>query len=257
MTSVKIWQLLLWPFALISEGKECPLPVLDGNYVLTPESALQNNFPENSEAFLECSNGYEREAGSTSILCTDGKWSDVELICKKRDCGQPKPSPKMSYIIESGTLFGEYIKPRCERGYFLEGSSYRQCLVNGWSGRSECTLITCDPPIEIENGKIVSYKEAPELDDVIEYSCNANYILAGNRYMKCGEDGEYDSHPPICQDMKIQTKESITTNIDTTNSGLHERVGEQPATYSQSSVIMGSVVSGNLYFCFILFVLFF
>ncbi|XP_051997154.1 complement decay-accelerating factor isoform X2 [Xyrauchen texanus] len=215
MTSVKTWQLLLLPFALVSVGKaECPQPSLHGKYVLSLESTQKNHFPENSEATLECSNGHLRDYGSTKIICRGGMWSDVELICKKRDCGPPKPSPHMKYSILDGTLFGAFARPECERGYFLEGSSHRQCLVSGWGGRSRCTLITCDPPVQIEHGKIMTYKDAPELDDVIEYSCETNYILIGNRFLTCGEEG-YDSTPPICKENQTQTTASITTNIAT------------------------------------------
>ncbi|XP_051568424.1 complement decay-accelerating factor isoform X3 [Myxocyprinus asiaticus] len=246
MTSVKTWQLLLLPFALVSVGKaDCPLPVLGGKYVLTSESTQKNNFPENSEASLECPNGHLKDSGSNVITCRGGKWSDVELICKKRDCGTPKPSPHMTYSISDGTLFGAYARPICERGYFLEGSSHRQCLVTGWGGKHKCIRITCEPPVKIEHGKIMTYKESPELDDVIEYSCNANYILIGNKSLTCGEDGEYDSPPPTCEEIQTHTTASITTNIATSigTTALHLDEIQTQTTASITTNIATSIAT--------------
>ncbi|XP_057194028.1 membrane cofactor protein isoform X1 [Triplophysa rosa] len=210
MANAKVWLLLLLHFALVSMGRaDCPLPQLNGSVLLSERSILQNNFPDTSEAFLECLNGFQRESGSTSISCFNGEWSAVELKCKKVDCGQPKPSPHMTYIISEGTLFGSYTRPICQRGYYLEGSSYRQCLVTGWSGKSMCSLIICEKPAEIAHGKIVTqlHKEDVVMDDVIEYSCDASYVLDGNRFMRCNDDGEYDSPPPTCKAIECQVPE--------------------------------------------------
>uniref|UniRef100_A0A8C2K8F5 Sushi domain-containing protein n=1 Tax=Cyprinus carpio TaxID=7962 RepID=A0A8C2K8F5_CYPCA len=218
MTSVKVWALLLLPLSLVSLGTaDCPFPFFNGkNVVLSSESILKNSFPDNSEAFVECAKGYVREDGSTSITCLNGNWSPVNLICKKMDCGQPKPSPHMRYIISEGTLFGAYIKNECEMGYDLEGSSFRQCLVSGWSGKAKCILTTCDLPDPVEHGKMVPPRNIPEFNDVITFSCDDNYILVGNASITCGEYGEYSSPPPKCIVITTPTKGSTTTNKATT-----------------------------------------
>ncbi|XP_067230190.1 probable maltase-glucoamylase 2 isoform X3 [Chanodichthys erythropterus] len=142
MTSVKAWPLLLLQFSLVSMEKGCPFPDLNGKIILSAESRQKNNFPDNSQAVVECIRGHEREEGSDVIICRSGKWSDPELKCKKIDCGLPEDLPHMNYSITEGTLFGARIKPICERGYDLEGSSYWQCLVSGWSGKSKCSSPT-------------------------------------------------------------------------------------------------------------------
>ncbi|XP_073708506.1 membrane cofactor protein isoform X2 [Garra rufa] len=207
MTTVKAWSLLLLQFSLVSMGKGCPLPELTGNFVLSSDSILKNSFPDNSQALLECAKGYERKDGSSSITCLNGVWSDVELICKKIDCGQPNPSPHMSYNIRDGTLFGAYIQPVCDIGYDLEGTSHRQCLVSGWSGRAECLLTTCLPLDQIEHGKTNAPREEPEFNDVITFSCDEEYILVGNSSITCGEYGEYSSPPPNCKAIECPVPE--------------------------------------------------
>ncbi|XP_056607533.1 complement factor H [Triplophysa dalaica] len=217
MANAKVWLLLLLRLALVSMGRgDCPLPQLTSSVLLSERSILQNNFPNNSEAFLECPNGFQIESGSTSIFCRDREWSAVELKCKKIDCGEPKPSPHMTYILTDGTLFGAYTKPVCERGYYLEGLSYRQCLVRGWSGKSKCSLMTCLKPAEIAHGKIVTQLEKEDIvvDDIIEYSCNASYALHGNRFITCNEDGNYNLPPPTCKSTECQVPE-VKSGIQT------------------------------------------
>ncbi|TRY89374.1 hypothetical protein DNTS_015308 [Danionella cerebrum] len=160
---------------------------------------LKNVFPDDSVAVVECAKGYTRTEGSSSITCLNGTWSTVELTCQKIDCGVPTPSPHMKYRIEKGTLFGDFIQPVCDEGYDLEGSSFRQCLVSGWSGRVECTLITCEVPDQIEHGEVTFPKPVPKYNDSIEYSCHEDYILVGNRTIRCDGNGEYSSLPPECK----------------------------------------------------------
>ncbi|KAK7145150.1 hypothetical protein R3I94_011293 [Phoxinus phoxinus] len=208
MTCVKTWPLLLLPFSLLSVAKaDCRSPVLNGKFILSAKSIQKNNFPEDSTAVVECPKGQERKEGSDSIICTNGNWSAVELICQKIDCGSPEVSLHMNYSIPNGTLFGAFIQPKCEKGYDPEGSSFRQCLVSGWSGTSKCTLITCDEPAPIEHGKFIKPREIPVFDDAIEYSCDENYTLSGNRFITCGNDWKYNLPPPECKEIECKVPE--------------------------------------------------
>lgn len=201
-SSRSVWTLgLLLLLEFVSTGKadECSRPVLSGNRVLTDEASLKNDFPDGSKVTIECAYGFEVVHGSDTITCTGGTWSDAELTCKKKDCGPPKLSSNLTYIV-NGTLLGDLIKPVCDKGYYLQGSSHRQCLPIGWSGKAQCLLITCDKPIEISHGMITVRPETefPKMEDVIEYTCNPGYNLVGNKSIWCQEDGEYSSKPPTC-----------------------------------------------------------
>ncbi|ROL50792.1 Membrane cofactor protein [Anabarilius grahami] len=147
MTSVKAWPLLLLQFSLVSMGKGCPFPVLNGKLILSEKSRQINNFPDNSNAFVECPKGHESAEGSNVIICTNGKWSDPELKCK---------------------------------------------------------MITCDEPNPIEHGKFSKPRNIIQLDDVVEYSCDDNYTLVGNKSITCGQYWEYSSPPPQCKAIKCR-----------------------------------------------------
>ncbi|XP_053088000.1 CUB and sushi domain-containing protein 1 isoform X2 [Pangasianodon hypophthalmus] len=199
---MSLWTLLLFLLAFVSRGKagECPRPVPEGNVLLTESAMLKNNFPDGSEVTLKCATGYVVVQGSNTIQCVSGEWSKQELTCKKKDCGLPRSTPNMNYHIPTDTLFGAYIRPVCDRGYYLQGSSYRQCHANGWGGRSQCLLVTCGKLPEIPHSVIVSEpaKEIIGFGDVIEYSCEDKYTLVGNRSVVCQENGNYSSLPQ-CQ----------------------------------------------------------
>uniref|UniRef100_A0A8C7J813 Complement decay-accelerating factor n=1 Tax=Oncorhynchus kisutch TaxID=8019 RepID=A0A8C7J813_ONCKI len=196
---------LIYLIFITSGNSECPKPQVERNehVVLTNDALLKNDFPEGSEVLFQCTNGYMKAQGSESITCTSGEWSTLELICKKKDCGAPKEMPHLTYEFDKeGTLFGASARAICDKGYQIQGSSYRQCYATGWSGRSRCEVVTCEEPIDIMNGMISEKpdKQFPEYGDVIQYSCDEGYTLIGNISIECDEDGEY-SFLPECKDV--------------------------------------------------------
>ncbi|KAF5905652.1 complement component receptor 1-like protein, partial [Clarias magur] len=194
-----LWTRLLFLVAFVSRGEagECLKPELNGNVVFTDSALLKNNFPNGSSVTLECAVGYEVANGSDTVTCQSGNWSEQKLICKKKDCGLPRSTPNLSYSTPDGTLFGAYIKPICDSGYYLQGSSYRQCLASGWTGRSKCLMVTCGKIPEIPHSIIVSkpQKEILAFNDVIEYSCEDTFTLEGNGSVVCQQNGKYSSLP--------------------------------------------------------------
>ncbi|KAF4079075.1 hypothetical protein AMELA_G00188920 [Ameiurus melas] len=191
-----LWTLLLLDFVSRGNAGECPKPVLEGDVVLSNSAILKNNFPHESDIILECAKGYEVDNGSNSIKCLNGVWSKQELTCRKKDCGHPNPFPNMGYRILQGTLFGARVQPVCDRGYFLQGSSYRQCLVNGWTGKPKCLPVRCGDLPKIPHSVIVSnLTKYLKFKEVIEYRCEENYTLVGNGSVVCQENRKYSSFP--------------------------------------------------------------
>ncbi|XP_056256176.1 complement decay-accelerating factor isoform X5 [Seriola aureovittata] len=206
--------LLLYLFVL-EAAANCPNPEGRENIVLTTEALLLNTFPEGIGVTLECANGYVKESGSEVISCTDGKWTEPDLICKKKDCGLPQPQPHMHFDTSGGTLFGAVIKVTCDKGYDISGLSHKHCLSKGWNGKSTCEIVTCEEPAEVTNGR--SHWDGqgePEYGQVINFVCDEGYILVGPTSIMCTETGEYNSEPPKCQG--VTTEDRITTTIATT-----------------------------------------
>ncbi|KAK5621748.1 hypothetical protein CRENBAI_017932 [Crenichthys baileyi] len=154
----------------------CPRPDSGDNFVPSDEALLKNDFPEGSEVTLECGNGYEKQSGSGIINCIDKKWTEPDLICKKKDCGPPKAEPHMYFDTSKGTLFGSSIKVMCEEGYQISGVTYIKCFSTGWFGKPTCK----------------------QYGQMINFTCNEGYVMLGNRSILCTKTGEYDSLPPQC-----------------------------------------------------------
>ncbi|XP_034388974.1 complement decay-accelerating factor, GPI-anchored isoform X7 [Cyclopterus lumpus] len=194
--------LLLFLHLLVPKAAaDCPKPQGRVNIVLTNEALLMNDFPEGVDVTLECANGYVIESGSGSMTCVDEKWTEPDLTCKKKDCGTPKPQPNMSFNISAGTLFGAVMKVVCDKGFQVDGSSYKQCYASGWSGRAKCGIVTCDEPGEVTNGRSSwESQDKPKYGEIIQYVCNEGYALVGGNSAVCSETGEYDSLPPACEE---------------------------------------------------------
>ncbi|XP_051931196.1 complement decay-accelerating factor, GPI-anchored isoform X2 [Hippocampus zosterae] len=215
-TNLKLTSLLFFCCCFVWRSEaDCGRPQRGQNSVFTDQALLMDKFPEGSSVTLECSNGYEKEAGSEVITCQNDNWTQVELICKKRDCGVPKPQPNMIFDNTSGTLFGDVVHVTCEKGYEISGSSFKQCFFLGWLGKSECHIKTCKRPAEVSNGNNSwDSQDPPTYGQVILYNCDKGYTLIGNGSILCDETGQYDSPPPECKVLSATTMSSAAAHRD-------------------------------------------
>ncbi|XP_011611951.1 complement decay-accelerating factor isoform X2 [Takifugu rubripes] len=195
----------------VNAAAQCQKPQATEIIVLSEAALLLNSFPEGSEVILECGRGYEKESGSGATVCTNREWRKPNLTCKEMDCGLPKSEPNMKFNTSQGTRFRALVRVFCDKGYYLIGSSFRQCFPRGWVGRAKCKIVTCDQPGNVTNGmNLWNSKDRPKYGDTIEYLCNGGYTLVGKEKIVCTETGKYDSHPPECQGV---TKENGITTV--------------------------------------------
>ncbi|XP_058488657.1 complement factor H isoform X5 [Solea solea] len=191
----------------------CSKPQVGENTVLTTESILMNDFPEGSVASVECANGFIAESGSGIITCTSAIWTEPSLVCRKKDCGPPKPQENMSFNLTEGTLFGATIKVICDKGYQIMGSSYKQCYAKGWSGRAKCEIVTCTKPTKVTNGRTLWDSQwDPRYGETIQFQCDDGYTLSGTGTIMCSETGGYDPQPPECKNMHGGTVDTSKDN---------------------------------------------
>ncbi|XP_063329647.1 complement decay-accelerating factor isoform X3 [Pelmatolapia mariae] len=209
-TQRRLKSLLLMYLLVVKAAGDCPKPEGGNNTVLTNESLLMNVFPENVKVTLECSSGYIKESGSEFITCINNQWTESELICKKKDCGQPPPKPHMKFNTTGGTLFGALVKVTCEKGYQISGSSYKECYDQGWSGRASCEIVTCDKPAIANGNTSWDSGDDPEYNNTIRYTCHEGYTLIGNDTVVCDENGEYSPDQPVCNGMHDGNVDTVT-----------------------------------------------
>ncbi|CAN9511940.1 unnamed protein product [Ophioblennius macclurei] len=208
----RLCALLLIYLLVVRAAADCPDPPEGENMVLTEETLLMNDFPEGRVATLECARGYFNDTGTGISVCTNGIWSKVDLECRKKDCGIPKPQANMNFNLSAGTLFGATIGVYCDKGYKISGMSYRQCYDTGWFGRGRCNVITCEVPPEVANGKSSwDAQDEPKYGETIQYICDKGYTLVGAASIMCSERGQYDSQPPDCRGPTTETPTSTSS----------------------------------------------
>ncbi|GAA6095934.1 complement component receptor 1-like protein isoform X1 [Tachysurus ichikawai] len=98
---------------------QCDEPVVGGNRIMT-EGSQQGPFPEGTAIKFKCSTGYvpERRAVSSSITCMGTQWSELELQCKKKTCGNPGEitNGKYEYQPTDAVLYGAVVTAVCNKG---------------------------------------------------------------------------------------------------------------------------------------------
>ncbi|XP_043978112.1 sushi, von Willebrand factor type A, EGF and pentraxin domain-containing protein 1-like isoform X2 [Gambusia affinis] len=177
----------------------CPIPKGGENMILTDDSLLKKDFPAGTEVTYKCVIGYEKVSGTGIMICDDGKWTEPDIICRKKDCGLPKAQPHVLFDTSNGTLFGAVVKVTCEEGYYINGLNYKQCLDTGWFGTANCVIFTCSKLTKVENGRHSwNSDREPEYRQTIHFTCNTGYTLFGNKTITCTKTGKYDSEVPRC-----------------------------------------------------------
>ncbi|XP_039652847.1 complement decay-accelerating factor isoform X2 [Perca fluviatilis] len=214
----RVSSLLLLFLFVVKAAADCPKPPLRENMVLTNEALLLNEFREDTKVTVECLNGYVIESGSGIMTCIDGSWTEPDLICKKYDCGPPRPQPNMSFNTSAGTLFGDTIKVVCDKGFKLSGSSFKKCYAYGWSGKANCKIVTCAKPDEVANGRSSwDSQDKPKYGESIQYVCNNGYTLIGKDSITCSETGRYDTLPPECEGVTTESDRITTETVTPTS----------------------------------------
>ncbi|XP_053338712.1 C4b-binding protein alpha chain-like [Clarias gariepinus] len=179
---------------------QCEIPVVGENRILTDESN-KPPFLDGSTVKFKCATGYlpARSSASRTITCTGTQWSDLELQCKKRSCGNPGEISNGKYLIPDGIVFGATITAVCNEGYQLLGAKDRNCREQGWDGRPPvCEVVKCKAPPPIENGTFYPDQEFYGYEEAVTYSCKRGLDLIGPSVITCSSDGSFQPPPPKC-----------------------------------------------------------
>ncbi|XP_036390285.1 complement receptor type 2-like isoform X2 [Megalops cyprinoides] len=204
----RLWQLVfLGLIVAVLNSHACPKPQVSNSNVLPP-TPLQDEYPEGVTLEYECEPGY-RKQGSSSITCTGGKWTSLELTCQKLSCPPLPELPNGKYNPPDVTLFGTRVTVTCNKGYELEGRiSETQCLATGhWSlERFVCDAVKCPAPPNVPNSDhIPSDVESMNYLDSVRYTCRRPYVLIGESLIVCRENKTYYPPAPECKVVSCDT----------------------------------------------------
>ena len=154
----------------------------------------------NSICSFSCKSGFSLE-GSTETKCDiSGEWDNPEPSCSIVACSDPVQLDHGRTQCSDGSNYGSRCAYSCLLGYELEGSSQRECLDIGWSGKAPtCSLIRCARSSVPEHGG-VSCTNRNKFNSQCTFTCDPGYVLLGPRERRCGADHEWSgSREPICE----------------------------------------------------------
>ncbi|CAB4000098.1 Hypothetical predicted protein [Paramuricea clavata] len=117
--------------------------------------------------------------------------SDVLALCPSL------PQPSNSDISSRSRTDGSYVHFRCFSGHQLVGSSTLVCNDGRWSDQIPKCLAICNPIRSIANGWV--YGRGDLEGDMLRIRCRTDYILDGERLIKCTGNRRWNATKPTCR----------------------------------------------------------
>ncbi|XP_060133432.1 complement factor H-like [Zootoca vivipara] len=186
------------------------------------------NYKSGEEISFRCQENFLLQ-GPPKIKCDNGKWQTPPR-CFDTRCGDPPAIAhgEVNNIYQRKYLSGESVEYHCHEGFELGESSTSTCENREWSPPPTCRVpcnrflflfqcITtdaagnCAPPPPIENGDFLGTATAEYRQGaIVQYKCQALYIMQGNQYVQCVNGHWID--PPTCIVPCTATEEDMNQN---------------------------------------------
>ncbi|WAR24055.1 CSMD1-like protein, partial [Mya arenaria] len=119
-----------------------------------------------------------------------------------------------------GTTIGSNAKIECNAGYFVNGSSWIVCTVEGWDGNPECFKQDCGDLL-VSNGH-VTYFDGTLFGDVAQVVCDTGFSIQGNATVTCKGGPAWSSIPSCdikdCGSLEPPESGVVTVDLTTYNS---------------------------------------
>ncbi|KAL9989269.1 hypothetical protein ACROYT_G003802 [Oculina patagonica] len=147
---------------------------------------------------FNCDEGFILHGSNERQCLANGSWSGNQTFCEAIDCG-PLPDPMNGSSIGDLTVFPNIIRFSCEPGFFLTGSSWRECQANGtWSGNeTTCNPVDCGKVQVPRNGSLLgNYTTFP---NKLHFLCDEGFILRGLSVRSCMVNGTWSGHETTCE----------------------------------------------------------
>nr|XP_039272705.1 sushi, von Willebrand factor type A, EGF and pentraxin domain-containing protein 1-like [Styela clava] len=214
--------------------RTCPAPKAPDNGTVDTATALEVN----QTIEYSCNAGYVLQGSNIGKCGENGTWGEVPT-CVVRTCPAPKAPDNGTVDTATALEVNQTIEYSCNAGYVLQGSNIGKCGENGtWGEVPTCVVRTCPAPRAPDNGT-VDTATALEVNQTIEYSCNAGYVLQGSNIGKCGENGTWGEVPTCIDDLTCDFESSTNPTCSYTRvNGTFQR------EYRDDDVT-GYVLAGN------------
>eukprot|EP00795_Rhopilema_esculentum_P010608 gene10608-19347_t len=118
-----------------------------------------DDFEVGQRVRFRCNPGYVLHGRSSATCRRNLRWSHSPPQCKVIGCASPK-LPQNAVIRRNkkdSYTYGDRVYLACSRGYGAFGSSYIDCLGNGWSrAKLQCRPKSCGSPGQLTNGRVIA-----------------------------------------------------------------------------------------------------
>ncbi|XP_062853890.1 beta-2-glycoprotein 1-like [Trichomycterus rosablanca] len=185
--------------------RRCPVPD-------SPENGKANisGIVYESVITYSCNEGFILYGANSSECLQTGKWSKPKPQCQSVTCNLPD-IPQFAKIVydklfkDDTVEFGSGGTYHCLPPMVLVGNKRAICQADGkWTEPPECKLVTCPPPVPIDNG-FLSFAENREhgYREKVRYGCMETYILDGSLEVECADTGLWDTLPTCRAPCKV------------------------------------------------------
>ena len=159
-----------------------------------------------SNATYTCDEGFTLD-GSPTIECNEyGRWADPPQCLPPPPCGNP-PKIMFGEVSYDSDTVGSLATYKCFPGYGRNGPETIKCRsVGQWGSPPECILlptigklvvmsdVNCGPAPEVAHSSMRS-SGATTIGSEVNYTCDEDYRLEGNKTVVCGQDGKWSALP--------------------------------------------------------------
>ncbi|XP_028415817.1 CUB and sushi domain-containing protein 3-like [Dendronephthya gigantea] len=130
---------------------------------------------------------------SRKLTCENGVWNGEIPTCRTSCEELLLPNG----LIQGDREHGFSVQFICNGGYQLIGASTATCNNGRWSEEIPSCLATCSKISSIANGRVIG-KGTVEGDE-IAFVCDPNFIIVGEKVLKCTNAGSWNASYPKCE----------------------------------------------------------
>ncbi|XP_073987217.1 hig-anchoring scaffold protein isoform X2 [Rhodnius prolixus] len=207
---------------IIVKAVHCqPLPARRGLAMSTQETKM------NTKVVMSCTNGNSL-IGAHELTCLpSGNWSAPMPVCQSMECPELAnlPDRRLRTSIISREVGGQVVFS-CSPGYGLDGPQHSTCLASGeWATPfPTCVEVQCTPPTAPENGYLAGRSTTYKAGDLVQFSCNHDFMMSGQPIIACQENGRWSGPTPSCVRACSYPGTVISGSISSVK--FHYRIGE-------------------------------
>lgn len=153
-----------------------------------------------------CTDGYTASNNSKMVCNAQGVWVAPDGMeaprCIANFCLRP---PEVSHAILDSVNKPKYssnteVSYKCEEGFMLNTTATLRCLLGGTWEPSPfeigCVPVRCSKPESIDRGYVRGTNYS--FGAVVAYSCEAGYLIRGEKRRICKANGEWGGNLPTC-----------------------------------------------------------